>query len=91
MRTHYPRILVLSSLVTAFLFSATAQLPAQQVQAQRKSKLLFVTQCKGFRHAVLHQAEGLIVIAGRGGLAGIDLRAHGQDAAGRRSLAQAGG
>ncbi|MFN8003073.1 MAG: ThuA domain-containing protein [Acidobacteriota bacterium] len=60
MRTNYPRILVLSLLVTAFLFSATAQLPAQQVQAQRKSKLLFVTQCKGFRHAVLHQAEEIM-------------------------------
>src|SRR5262245_43870320 len=28
--------------------------------AQRKTRLLFVTQCKGFRHQVLHQAEEIM-------------------------------
>src|SRR5262245_40079461 len=28
--------------------------------AQRKTRLLFVTQCKGFRHQVLHLAEGIM-------------------------------
>src|SRR5262245_23243690 len=33
---------------------------ATTVTAQRKTRLLFVTQCKGFRHEVLHQAEEIM-------------------------------
>ena len=38
-------------------FAATATTTAA---AQRKTRLLFVTQCKGFRHQVLHLAEGIM-------------------------------
>src|SRR5215510_106731 len=40
-----------------FGFSASATTP---VAAQRKTRLLFVTQCKGFRHQVLHLAEEIM-------------------------------
>ncbi|MGH9755809.1 MAG: ThuA domain-containing protein [Blastocatellia bacterium] len=33
---------------------------ATTAAAQRKTRLLFVTQCKGFRHQVLHQAEEIV-------------------------------
>lgn len=33
---------------------------AAPVAAQKKSRLLFVTQCKGFRHQVLHQGEEIM-------------------------------
>ncbi|HEV2666523.1 MAG TPA: hypothetical protein VG324_16515, partial [Blastocatellia bacterium] len=35
-------------------------LDLEAVAAQHKTRLLFVTQCKGFRHQVLHQAEEIM-------------------------------
>ena len=34
--------------------------PKPASAAQRKTRVLFVTECKGFRHAVLHQGEEII-------------------------------
>ena len=59
MLTSYKRILMLSLCAAAFVIVLCAQ-PVGNASAQRKTKLLFVTECKGFRHAVLHQAEEIM-------------------------------
>ncbi|MEP7336147.1 MAG: hypothetical protein ABI977_00150, partial [Acidobacteriota bacterium] len=43
----------------AFVVALCTQ-TTNNASAQRKTKLLFVTECKGFRHAVLHQAEDIM-------------------------------
>ncbi|MEO6725166.1 MAG: ThuA domain-containing protein [Blastocatellia bacterium] len=59
MLTSYKRTLMLSLCAAAFVVALCAQ-PIGNASAQRKTKLLFVTECKGFRHAVLHQAEEIM-------------------------------
>jgi uncharacterized protein len=60
MRNRQRRILLLSLCATAFVLSMGAQLLTTTTNAQRKLKLLYVTQSKGFRHQALHQSEEIM-------------------------------
>ncbi|HMY76203.1 MAG TPA: ThuA domain-containing protein, partial [Blastocatellia bacterium] len=59
MQSNFKRIALLSLCALALVFALGAR-AANPVVAQRKTKLLFVTECKGFRHQVLHQAEEIM-------------------------------
>ena len=52
---------ILSLFFLVAIVGLCVALPIETATAQgKKTKLLFVTQCKGFRHAVLHQAEEIM-------------------------------
>jgi hypothetical protein len=60
MQTSRKRIILLSLCVAAFLTGCLAHLLADTTNAQRKTRLLYVTQSKGFRHQSLHQSEEIM-------------------------------
>ena len=60
MRNRQTRILLLSFCAVAFLFGLCACFLTDTTSAQRKLRLLYVTQSKGFRHQSLHQSEEIM-------------------------------
>ena len=60
MHKRQKRILLLSLCASAFLFGLCARLGTDTTNAQRKTRLLFVTESKGFHHQVLPQAEEIM-------------------------------
>ncbi len=60
MQKRQKRTLFVSVCVAAFSFSLFARLPIDTTSAQRKLRLLYVTQSKRFRHQSLHISEEIM-------------------------------